>query len=155
MQAELLLREATNAALGVAAMLHCTSGHRLHSTPAAVPRHTFITKDTPSTEHILSKEPQGESLRRSALQSEAASTSREEEYQEVALLIHLLRCVLELGVKEDWRHVAAIRPREAVFVAARAVQQAAPSAAVMLQVGIITQSESFKHLLWGPRARSD
>lgn len=52
------------------------------------------------------------------------------------LLMHLLRSCVEFGVKEDWRHVLGGRPtaRESSFVAARAMQLAAPSPAAMLQV---------------------
>ena len=48
-----------------------------------------------------------------------------------AQLVHLLLGVLELGVKEEWLHVAAARPapREAAALAAAAVRAAAPSAA--------------------------
>ena len=65
-----------------------------------------------------------------------ASAAAHAPMDQARLLMHLLGSCVEFGVKEDWRHVLGGRPtaRESSFVAARAVQLAAPSPAAMLQV---------------------
>jgi hypothetical protein len=141
LQAELLLREATNAAVRTSKMLRtCNVVPRVAARmppgrPSTHPSElngSSLSTSRSRESHVL---PVISAFHGSA--DAAESQSPNEEQEEVALLMHLLRSVLELGVKEEWRHVVAVRPKEVVFVAARAVQTAAPSAAVMLQVSTV------------------
>lgn len=65
----------------------------------------------------------------------------------VLQLLHTLQHVLELGVKEDWRHMGRglLGAREAAFVAARASTLQQPSALAMLQVRCTSLSHSVCH----------
>jgi hypothetical protein len=120
LQAQLLLREATAAAEAV---------------------HTLLLPPEPAarcpTQHIKDGCAAGSSPVAAPCPPRGVCAQEDDTLLEaVALLMHLLQCVLELGIKDEWLHVLAGggSAKEAAFVAARAMNFTAPSASAMLQV---------------------